>query len=1054
LDVTVHGRSLALTGSRAPRLLALLAVNCNEVVPLERIVDTLWDDPPSSARQQVHNVVGGLRKTLTGAGDGVTLVTSSIGYRLTVPRTAVDVLRFQARLQEAENASAAGALDESVRLLRSALSEWRGPALSGLPGRELAITATALHDRRLAAVEQLANLNLLRGDTAGSLADLFELVEEFPFRESLRAVLMRTLHLSGRQADALAVFDKGRQLLADELGLDPGAQLRAAHQQVLTGETDSRPDVPEARRNPVAGLLPEGPDGAGKGGGAGPARPDGSAEAERPASGPGAGPPDPRAMPSPSGRRFLPRDIPEFTGRGNELRRLLADARENGTTTLAITAINGMGGVGKTTIAVHLAHLLADDYPDGQYFVDLQGFSAGADPMPPEQALNLLLRDSGVPPELVPPDLEGRSALWRSRLAGQRVLLLLDNAVDAAQVRPLLPGTPGALVLISSRRRMTSLEGAVPLSLDVMPRAEAAALFTRIVGPDRVAAEPQAMARAIELCGRLPLAIQVAAARLRDREHWSIEHVVEQLRDQGSRSRFLAVGDRDVMGVLNWSYRYLEPGQQRFFRLLSVHPGPDFDAHAAAALAGVALDEAATCLEELFDANLLQQHAPRRYRFHDLVRDCSQGALEQRGDPAEKASATERILDYYLRSANQWCGVFARSAFQFSPDVTHEPPSVKPAGDRAAAMELLETEHRNLAAAARYAAQAGFPHHAWQLTCAMLPYFAHLNYGAEAEDLCRQALVCARAVGSDAGESVCLMGLAQTSRARGSNAEGRELAAQAIELSGRDDDARSRELYQRTGLGAMYLEENLFEDALSCFTTAWRLARDVGDREAEADLTNNLGVIHRELGRLHEAQRYFRRTLVIDGDGDASESQALTLCNIAQTFYLQGRYADAAAGYDEALRLSRSANSPRGQATALIGLCVISRRARDFRVSLDTGRQALEMARNAGLYDVEGDALGALGDTYLSLGDPDTAAQVHDGVRAIGDVRDSARYRARAHEGQAHVAAARGDGDAAARHWSRALAVYPGGVVDAAGARRHLAARSEGEVACWRCSLA
>jgi len=1011
----VRGRSVVLKGPRTQRVFALLAVNCDEVVPFERVVGVLWDEPPNSARQQVHNVLSGLRRALEASGSGIEVVTSNIGYRLGIPKLTVDAFQFQARVQEAENAHAGGSVDETIRLLREALHLWRGSALSGLFSRQLVNAATVLNDQRLAAVEHLAELQLLQGDAATPVADLIELVEEFPFRESLRALLMKALHRSGRQVEALAVFEEGRHLLAEELGLDPGSLLQAAHQQVLAGDGNDGKDAGRPAR---------------------PVQPEVRSEPEL----------------SGSGRRFLPRDIVEFTGRDNELRRLVADAGKGGTTALVISAINGMGGVGKTTLAVHLAHKLADDYPGGQYFIDLQGFSADVDPLAPAQALNLLLRNSGVPPELVPPGLEERSALWRSRLAGQRVLLLLDNAADASQVRPLLPGTSGTLVLISSRRRMASLEGAVPLPLDLMPETDAVSLFGQIIGSDRAAAEAEHVSAVIELCGHLPLAIQIAAARLRDRPSWAVADVVQQLRDQRSRSRFLAVGDRDVMGILSWSYRHLTMTQQLVFRLLSLHPGAGFDAHAIAALADLTLEDAAACLDELFEVNLLQQHVPGRYRFHDLVRDCSHAALEQHGDAAERRSATLRILDYYLRSASLWCNVIARRDCQFDPVITHEPRFTKSADSSTAAVELIEAEYRSFLAAIHLASGLGLDGAMWQLVSALMPYLKRLNSAPETVELYKQALRSARAVGSVTGESLCLMAIAHAHRSQGSNVQARDLAQQAIGLSRQDGD-RARELYQRAGLGAMYLDDNLFDDAFACYAEALDVARAAGEREAESDLTNNLGVICRELGRFDEAQQHFGRTLALDVELNVPQSQALTLCNIGQILYLQGRQDEAADQFGEALRMSRSTSSLDGEAIALIGLSGVYRKARNFSSSLACGRAALEAARGAGRYEVEGDALNALVDTYLSQGSLEAADQVLNQARLIGTEYDSPRYVARAHEGSAHLAAARGDHEAAEEFWRKSLATYPGGVVDAAGTRRHLTVGSGRGEECWRCAL-
>jgi len=1007
LVVSVGSQVVVVGGLRTRKLLALLAVSANEVVPSDRIVDTLWDEPPSSADQQVYNIVADLRRRLKASEGRLEVVTSDTGYQLRLPAFAVDTFRFRATIKQAAKAEERGLFSEAVASLSQALSEWRGPAFDGLPSRRLQNIATTLAEERVAAVEHLAELHLHRGDSVRAVRGLLELVAEHPFRESLRALLMNALYQGGRQVEALSVFEEGRRLLADELGLDPGPQLLAAQQLILAGSPDDEVTVREP-----------------------------SASCNHP----------PWAQAS---QNFLPRDIAEFTGRDEEVRQLVAYAGRADTGALVISAINGMGGVGKTTLAVHLAHKLAGHYPDGQYYIDLLGFSAGAEPLPPLQALNLLLRISGMPPELIPPELEARSALWRSSVAGRRVLLLLDNAADVSQVRPLLPGASGTLVLISSRHKMTSLDGAVPLALDVMLREDAMSLFRQIIGSDRTAAEHGAVSAAIELCGRLPLAIQVAAARLRDRPSWSVAYLVEQLSDQRSRAQILSLGDRDVMDVLAWSYRHLTPHQQKLFRLLSLHRGPDFDAHTAAALAGLSLAEAAICLEELFDVNLLQQHASGRYRFHDLVRDCSHEMLRQHSDDDERGSATFRILDYYLRSANLWCKEIGRPAFHIDPDVAHEPQAVHRPETRTAATQRLETEYQNLLAATRLAAEIGSHTRTWQLTCALLPYFGYLNYGMEVEALLKQALRSARADRSLSGESACLTGLSYAKHWRGMNTQAREFLAQAIELTQQYGDQKM-EVFQRTGLGVMYyMADNSADDALAYFTSALELARGIGDIQAEADLINNLGVIYMEVGYLDEALKYYRRTLELAADTDKARVTALG--NIGRVLYLLQDYNGAAVQYEEALRLGRSAADRRGEIRALIGLCSVRRLMRDRTGSLQCGREALEIARRLTIYGLEAETLNALGDTYLALGDIETAEQVYDKASEIAVMHKSPRHIAQSHEGRAHVMSARGDLEAARENWKQALAVHPGGVADAIGARRHLAAPEYGSETCWRC---
>ena len=1008
-DLVIAHRPVALKGSRARKLFALLALNSNTTVPFQQVIDVLWDEPPASARQQVHNVVAMARQSLPASGAPLEIVTTANGYQLNVEASAVDVFRFRALLREAEVLRQQGGTDEAAETLRRALAEWRGPALHGLGSAYLANMATTLDEQRLTAVEQLSELKIGQHDTAAMIAELMKLVAENPFRESLRAILMEALFRSGRRADALAVFEDGRRVLRDELGLDPGAQLQAAQQLVLTSEAVTQP----AHADPVDATC--------------------------------ADEPHPR-------RSFLPRDIAEFTGRESEVRQLVQRAAEE-STALIISAIDGMGGMGKTTLAVHLAHRLADHYPDGQYFVDLHGFSPGAEPLAPEKALSHLLRSNGTPPELIPRELADLSALWRAQLANRKALLLLDNAANSAQVRPLLPGGPGTLVLISSRRRMASLEGAVPLSLDVMPPGDAMALFERVAGPERVRVEPEAVREAVELCGCLPLAIQIVAARLKDRPTWSLAYLVEQLRDQRGRARLLAAGDRDVMDVLAWSYRHLTPAQQTAFCLLALHPGRDFDAAALAALAAVDPAEAVESLESLFDLNLVREGAAGRYNFHDLVHDCSQIMLERDVESARRKAAVRRLVDYYVRSADLWCASMGSRGFRFDVQIGHEPHMVHETKSHEEAIALLESEHRNFIAVVRLAADSGYHAGAWQLACALLPYLHHINYGPEIEPLLEQAQESARVDDSPAGESIALFGLAMAKRAHGALAEARPLVARAIDLCDAHGD-REMELIQRIGMGTMCLDDNLFDDALAYFNRAMDLAIRIGDRQSEADLTNNLGVIFRERGDLDEALKYFRRTLTLDQELDAPRSQALTISNIAQVLFLQRKYVEASVQFENGLQHSRLSGSRRGEMLALIGLCSVHRWRGSLDAALRCGREALTMATQDAVYEMEGDALSALGDAYLSHGDIDMAERVFQQAADLAAKYTSDRYRARALEGRAHVLSARGDIEGAAQLWEKALQISSGGVVNQAGAMKHLVAPTSGAVACWRCERA
>jgi DNA-binding SARP family transcriptional activator len=763
LRISVGGRPARLRGDRVTRLAALLSVSADAVVPFDRIVDVLWDDPPESARQQVHNVVGTLRRAL-GGGPGPLVVTEGAGYRLAVPQSAVDAYRFQAAAHGARQALAEGRPRQALDIFTKGLALWRGPALAGLRDSRLANTAAVLDEQRLDAVEAATDIRLRLGEAVAILGELSALVEEHPFRESLRALLMRALHAAGRQADALAVYEAGRRMLADELGLDPGPQLRRAHDAVLRGEMTGAADaggiavaterggtpetavaVGRAFGNPVTAFEPNSSTAIEPGSPV--AEPAGAGAPASPAPHPGAGgratPPEafdagkpvvtgangsPEAtVPAPRiDRSFLPRDIAEFVGRRQQINALIEQAGIGGPAP-QVAVIDGMGGVGKSALAVHVAHRLVPRFPDGHYFIDLSGFCAVTEPLEPAQALEALLRASGVDPESLPAGLDERSALWRARLAGRRVLVLLDNARDAAQVRPLLPGTGEAFVLITSRSRMPSLEGAVAVPLDVMRPDSAIALFSRIIGPERAAVEPEAVASAVELCGHLPLAIQVAAARLRDRATWPVERVAEQL--SRHRTRFLVAGDRDVTAILAWSYHLLPPAGKRLFRLLSVHPGPDFDAATASALTGTAPAESEAALERLFEANLLQERVPGRYHLHDLVHDCAAELQNAHGEPAEQAQAEDRLIDYHVRAARAWCAVLEADRGappSQNPHTAFDGDAVQRAKDPAHALRLLEANLGNFVAVRRLALASGRTRAADELARVLAPHFGRL----------------------------------------------------------------------------------------------------------------------------------------------------------------------------------------------------------------------------------------------------------------------------------------------------------------------------------------
>lgn len=568
LRVHHDGQRVDLGGLRQQRLLVMLLLDADKVVSADRLLEAMWDDePPVTARRQLHNAVAALRRSF-GAAKHI-VVKDGPGYRITVTAQDVDAHRFTTMVAAASAAAATGRTTAAVELLEAALGLWDGPALSGLNSPVFEIVAARFEESRLSAAERLIGLRLEGGDAAAVVPQLGELVSRHPLREETRKLLMLALHRCGRTADALTAYEQGRRLLRDELGVDPGASLRELYERIL------RDDLP--RRAP--------------------------------------------ARTTPGGRSFLPYDTAHFTGRADELR-FLTGCRPAGTA-LSIVAIDGMAGVGKTTLAVRLAHQLAQHFPEGHLFVDLHGHTAGQEPLEPGAALERLLLDFGLTPAQIPRDTGQRAARWRAEVAERRVLVVLDNALDAGQVRPLLPGTGKAQVIITGRRRLAGLDGVTSRSLDVFPARDAAALFTRVAGADRTAHRPDAVAEVVALCGHLPLAVGIAAWRFHNRPAWSLEDLVFRLRDPAGRLAELRLGDRSVASQFEVSYRNLSAGQRRLLRVLgcTAHPGEEFDAGTAALLLDQPVAEAERLLEELFDAHLLRQRAAGRYHFHDLVQE-------------------------------------------------------------------------------------------------------------------------------------------------------------------------------------------------------------------------------------------------------------------------------------------------------------------------------------------------------------------------------------------------------------------------------------------------
>jgi DNA-binding SARP family transcriptional activator len=621
------GRGLVqLTGHRLQRTLALLLLNSDDAVPIEHLISGVWDgDPPSTAKRQLQNCISALRRRLADE-DGPVITSTGATYRMRIAAHGLDARDFAERVAQARRSAAGGQTAQAITGLRSALGLWRGRALGGLGGRLIEAAAARLDEQRMTATEECLDLELRLGRHHAAIGELTELVRAHPMRERLVGQLMLALHRAGRQAEALRAYHQLRIRLVDELGLDPGTDLQELHVALLSGTAARAPGEPDTDPGgPV--LHPPTAPWPGH---------------HPPAAGAAAGP-----VPA-----QLPGNVADFTGRAYQLKELdewALAAEAGGPGSAAILAVVGTAGAGKTALALRWGHSVRDRFPDGQLFVDLRGHSAAA-PVPAMAALAQLLTGLGVPVEGIPADVASAAALYRSLLADRRVLVVLDDAAGPAQVRPLLPGGPGCVVLVTSRDRLSGLlahEGAHRLTLDVLSPEEAHTLLIRTVGAELVRAEPDAVAALAAACSYLPLALRVAAANLADRPSPSIAGYVAELGVGDPLAVLEADGDARaaVRGSFDLSYRAVDPDARRLFRMLGLAPGPDVTAHAAAALIDVTPGHATRLLERLAGAHLVSQQAPGRYGSHELLRRFAAGRALDEEVPVEREAALRRLHD-------------------------------------------------------------------------------------------------------------------------------------------------------------------------------------------------------------------------------------------------------------------------------------------------------------------------------------------------------------------------------------------------------------------------
>jgi DNA-binding SARP family transcriptional activator len=917
---------LGRVGQRA--VLGLLALGGGQPLSRAQLVDSLWGDtPPPSAANVIQTSIKHLRQVLEPGrpprAPSTVLPSVGDGYALRLPADDVDLLRFRRLAGTAAGAEQAGDQHMAADLFGEALRLWQGGPLAGIAMLAGHPKVLALAEERRAALARYGETMIAISAAADALPALEEAAAEQPLDEAALARLIRGYQAAGRRAQAFATYYEARHRLAEELGVGPGPELVAAHAALL--------DEEDPRGAAVARSTVQGAD------------------------------PDIRS--ARAGRRILghpvplqlPADVASFTGRDHQLRRLddlLAEVASSRNNAVVISAVSGTAGVGKTALAVHFAHRVRHRFPDGQLYVNLRGFDPSGPVMSAAEAVRGFLDAFGVPADRVPTGLHAQAALYRSLLADRRVLVLLDNARDADQVRPLMPGSPGCLVLVTSRNQLTSLvatDGATPVTLDLLSSAEARTLLARRLGPDRVAAQPDATDKIIASCARLPLAVAIVAARAATRPDFPLTVLADQLRAAGGLDAL--TGDdptSDVRTVFSWSYRALTPAAARLFRLLGLHPGPDITAPAAASLAGAPIAQVRLPLAELVRAHLVTERGPGRYACHDLLRRYARELVHAHDPEESRRGALHRLLDYWVHTAYAADRLLDPHRRPIALAPSQPGVAVEALAHHDQALAWSASEHPQLLAAVETALAAGFDTHTWQLAWAMTTFLerrghwhdlatvhsaalragerlgdarvrahahrriAHFRIWFDRDDAeahLRQALGLYRALGDEYGLAWVHLNLAVVCERRGQHRTALEHAEQARGMF-ENAGALAGQADASNAVGWYNAHLGHHQDALAHCREALRLYREVGDEKGESHAWDSLGYITNLRGCPQEAIECYRRALALRRKLGYRYFEARALESLGDIQREAGEWESARDAWQEALAILEAFGHP------------------------------------------------------------------------------------------------------------------------------------------------
>ncbi|MDQ3275018.1 MAG: tetratricopeptide repeat protein [Actinomycetota bacterium] len=973
MDFRVLGSLEALQGSQPVHLgdrqqryvLAALLLEANKPVPMDRLVEIIWGPAGhTSATTLINGYISRLRTIFKKAGaDGIRLDSDSGSTRtLRVDVARIDYFRFVDLRNQAKVAQCSGDDAQAMALLHEAVALWRDDFLADLDNDELRRPYRQTLQRiRLKALHDLAQLEFDNGNHGWVIDLLYTPVSEDPSNERLAGLLGRAMLETEDRTGALAIVKSTTRALLDS-GMTPSPELRKIQQRALRGEPEHAPAQ-------------------------------------------------------------LPRDHHHFTGREVELDVLLTGWRTTADQPVAssIMKISGMPGVGKTALAVHAAHRLAHHFPDGQLIINLHGFTPNLGPVAPSAALERLLKLLGVPGAAIPEGLEDRAAFFRSTLVGTRRLILLDNAKDEAQVEPLLPGTAGSLVIVTSRRRLSGLDYTRGVHLDPMPAGDAVTLLRRIVSPHRIDWQDGAAEDVIELSGRLPLAIRLLAGRLMEHPNWQLKHLAALLRKRAQRLVEFDPAERRLVATFYVSYEQLMPEQQRVFRLLGAVPGPDFDDLDVAALADTAAPDVGEALEVLHRVSLIEDVSPGRYRLHDLLRTYAE--MLDGDDPTDRDAAVARLLGYYLHTATSaTSAAFPHDRHRLPPAPQQNSPDPEFGTDQDG-LNWLRSEHGNLVAAIRHSAHRGWHEFTWKLACVIWRYLYTRGYLDEWADTLRLALAAARESENVWGQAQALQHLSIACWRSGDSQQALELGRQALQLWQQLGDHHGEaDAYSVFGLAAKRLGR--FTEARDHYGRAMDLYAELDDRRGYANVMDNLGDIDERVGLLQPALERHNTALSILQNVHDRHGQLYVLNNIGSVRQQLGQLDDAVRLHRRALAISEEIEYPHGTAFSLNYLGAAYQKMGHLETAKEFHERALVIAEDLGDPTLGTDVNNDFGETCRARGEHTEAMEHHRLALLFANRTGDIRERARAHHGIARAMHAAELHQDAKTHWLQAVVLY------------------------------